>query len=115
MKNRVSRNPFLLVASFLQPHDICEWLRINMDNPARPPYPELDSELPPLPDNFAIVADERGCPAAECLQGDACSTCGSREYVDDNLQCVPCNGPMTCADGEPTRVVADGVCTMQCP
>lgn len=41
--------PFLLVASFLNPHDICEWARndfLKMDFIAQPPAPELCPELP---------------------------------------------------------------------
>lgn len=52
LRNRTSKNPFLMVASFLQPHDICEWLRINMNNPESLRYPELADQLPPLPSNF---------------------------------------------------------------
>lgn len=58
--------PFFLFASFVNPHDICEVARMidgqqerykNGDLPPFPP-PHL---CPPLPDNFAIPADE---PAA---------------------------------------------------
>jgi len=52
LHNRSNDRPFLLVASFLQPHDICEWLRLNMNNPDKPRYAELADELPPLPENF---------------------------------------------------------------
>ncbi|MGD8240130.1 MAG: sulfatase-like hydrolase/transferase [Armatimonadota bacterium] len=52
LRNRSGDRPFLLVASFMQPHDICEWLRLNMNNPGRLPYAELADELPPLPENF---------------------------------------------------------------
>ncbi|GAI82937.1 unnamed protein product, partial [marine sediment metagenome] len=52
LRNRSKSKPFLLVASFMQPHDICEWLRLNMENPAQLRYPELDRELPELPGNF---------------------------------------------------------------
>jgi len=52
LRNRTATRPFLLTASFLQPHDICEWLRLNMKNPDGLRYPELQQELPPLPDNF---------------------------------------------------------------
>jgi len=57
LRNRSSDTPFLMVASFMQPHDICEWLRLNMNNPGRLPYAELADELPPLPENFDY--DER--------------------------------------------------------
>ena len=52
LRNRSRSKPFLLVASFLQPHDICEWLRLNMENPAALRYPQLAGQLPELPDNF---------------------------------------------------------------
>jgi len=47
-----------MVASFLQPHDICEWLRLNMDNPGELRYPQLAGELPELPDNFQFDENE---------------------------------------------------------
>jgi len=58
LRNRSSQRPFLLVASFLQPHDICEWLRLNMKDQPELRYPELASELPPLPENFDIPSPE---------------------------------------------------------
>ena len=54
LRNRAASRPFLLVASFLQPHDICEWLRLNMAGAGRLRYPELAAELPPLPPNFEV-------------------------------------------------------------
>lgn len=51
-------NPFLLVASFLNPHDICEWARgdaLKMDVLADAPPPHLCPELPP---NWDIQANE---------------------------------------------------------
>ncbi|MCF3110021.1 sulfatase-like hydrolase/transferase [Niabella sp. CC-SYL272] len=50
--------PFLLVASFLNPHDICEWARgdaLKMDVLAAAPPP---SQCPQLPANWAIPANE---------------------------------------------------------
>lgn len=58
LRNRSKRKPFLLVASFMQPHDICEWLRLNMENPEGLRYPELAGELPELPDNFQFDGNE---------------------------------------------------------
>lgn len=52
LRNRKDARPFLMVASFMQPHDICEWLRINTENPDKLRYDEIANELPPLPDNF---------------------------------------------------------------
>ena len=55
--------PFFLVASFVDPHDICEWARMeagiqdrfkNGEVP-RPPPPD---QCPPVPDNFPIPAFE---------------------------------------------------------
>jgi arylsulfatase A-like enzyme len=60
LRNRSKSKPFLLVASFLQPHDICEWLRLNMDNPNVMRYPRLAGELPELPDNFEFDENEPG-------------------------------------------------------
>ena len=50
--------PFLLVASFLNPHDICEWARgdaLKMDLLAAAPPPD---RCPQLPANWAIPANE---------------------------------------------------------
>jgi choline-sulfatase len=58
LRNRSRTKPFLLVASFMQPHDICEWLRLNMNNPEKLPYPELAGALPELPDNFEFDENE---------------------------------------------------------
>lgn len=58
LRLRVSQKPFLLVASFLQPHDICEWLRLNLRDPGKLRYPELAAQLPPLPENFAYDPNE---------------------------------------------------------
>ncbi|MHC4556890.1 MAG: sulfatase family protein [Planctomycetota bacterium] len=58
LRNRSKSKPFLLVASFMQPHDICEWLRLNMNNPGKLRYPELAGELPELPENFEFDANE---------------------------------------------------------
>lgn len=58
LRGRDKSAPFLLVASFMQPHDICEWLRLNMENPARLRYPELADQLPDLPENFNFDENE---------------------------------------------------------
>lgn len=59
--NRTNTEPFLMVAALLQPHDICEWLRLNTYVPAELRYPELAGQLPALPDNFNFDPNE---PAA---------------------------------------------------
>ncbi|MFD1631303.1 sulfatase [Pseudopedobacter beijingensis] len=51
-------DPFLLVASFLNPHDICEWARndqLKMDFIGTPPPPE---QCPLLPANWRIAPNE---------------------------------------------------------
>jgi choline-sulfatase len=58
LRNRRGGDPFLMVASFMQPHDICEWLRLNRDVPQALRYPDLADELPPLPENFQFDARE---------------------------------------------------------
>ncbi|HUT34248.1 MAG TPA: sulfatase-like hydrolase/transferase [Planctomycetota bacterium] len=52
LRNRKGARPFFLVAGFLQPHDICYWLRQHATDPGELPYPELADKLPPLPPNF---------------------------------------------------------------
>ncbi|WP_460165947.1 sulfatase family protein [Thermostilla marina] len=57
LKNRAnSKTPFLLVASFLQPHDICFWGNHAGERmPETLPFPELEeAELPPLPPNLRV-------------------------------------------------------------
>lgn len=46
--------PFLMVASFMNPHDICEWIR---QHPGTHDYPEIDS-YPPAPGNMAVDPNE---------------------------------------------------------
>ena len=60
LRNRSKSKPFLLAASFMQPHDICEWLRLNMDNPQEIRYPQLAGKFPELPDNFEFDENEPG-------------------------------------------------------
>lgn len=70
-------NPWFLVASYCNPHDICEWARIaagmaeTMPNGDLPPAPSAE-KCPPLPDNFGIpprepsvIRDLQNNPAAE--------------------------------------------------
>jgi choline-sulfatase len=54
LRNRTGSDPFFLVSSFLQPHDICEWIDMNWDGANRLLFPEAAAGgLPPLPANFA--------------------------------------------------------------
>ncbi|UCD30173.1 MAG: sulfatase-like hydrolase/transferase, partial [Planctomycetota bacterium] len=50
--NRTGGKPFLLVGSFLNPHDICYWVMRNWGIPDGMRYKEIENELPPLPPNF---------------------------------------------------------------
>jgi len=52
LHNRDSAKPFVLVASFLQPHDVCQWTSMHKKAPDELPYPQIADELPPLPSNF---------------------------------------------------------------
>ena len=60
---REREKPFFLIASFLNPHDICEWARIHsgvsdeMRNGAVNPAPD-PAVCPPLPPNFDPPPDE---------------------------------------------------------
>jgi choline-sulfatase len=56
--NQKRDQPFFLVASFINPHDICEWARsqkLRMDEISAPPAPE---NCPPLPANLEIPENE---------------------------------------------------------
>lgn len=66
LRNRGGDQPFLMVASFLQPHDICQWTSMHKRAQDELPYPEIADELPPMPQNFdfdprepASVANQR--------------------------------------------------------
>jgi len=52
LRNRNKSKPFLLVASFLQPHDICQWVSMHFNQSDEPPYSGIANNLPPLPSNF---------------------------------------------------------------
>jgi choline-sulfatase len=56
--SRSNQNPFLLVASLHQPHDICNWVRFNIESRSTLKYPSIKDELPPLPTNFLEVENE---------------------------------------------------------
>lgn len=58
IRNCPTDHSFLMVASFMQPHDICEWLRLNTECPSELRYPELEGQLPPLPKNFSYDKQE---------------------------------------------------------
>ncbi|HKI88391.1 MAG TPA: sulfatase-like hydrolase/transferase [Draconibacterium sp.] len=57
LRNKKDDKPFLMVASFIQPHDICEWLRINQTSKGSR-FDEIKDELPPLPENFHFSFEE---------------------------------------------------------
>ena len=52
LRNYNSDKPFFLVCSLLEPHDMCEWLRLNLTSQDTLRYPQIADELPPLPVNF---------------------------------------------------------------
>jgi arylsulfatase A-like enzyme len=58
LHNRTGDEPFLLVASFLQPHDVCQWVSMHRNAPDELPYPEIAGKLPKLPPNFAYDENE---------------------------------------------------------
>lgn len=58
LRNRSRERPFLMVASFMQPHDICEWLRLNLRDQQKLRYPFISGDLPELPPNFAVSDSE---------------------------------------------------------
>jgi len=58
LHTRTGTDPFLLVASFLQPHDVCQWVSMHRRAPDQLPYPEIASKLPNLPPNFEYDTNE---------------------------------------------------------
>ncbi len=52
------QKPFLMAINYMQPHDICEWLRFNRKGKTHLPFTQIHGELPPLPDNFEIPENE---------------------------------------------------------
>jgi len=60
LHQRTSDDPFFMVASFLNPHDICEWHFHNIYAPDTLKFSEIADELPPLPDNFDYDPREPG-------------------------------------------------------
>lgn len=52
------KQPFLLVASFVNPHDICEWARGEVGKEGLIPDAPSPDQCPALPDNFDIPANE---------------------------------------------------------
>jgi choline-sulfatase/glucosamine-6-phosphate deaminase len=56
---QMRERPFFLVASFLNPHDICLWAKGLTGGYQTPPIPATSIEqCPPLPRNFGVPADE---------------------------------------------------------
>ena len=80
IENRSKSKPFLLVASFMQPHDICEWLRLNMNDPGKLRYPELAGELPELPANFQCDPSEPESTIQRRLGNEPAKGNWSREH-----------------------------------
>jgi len=58
LRNYESDNPFFMVASFLQPHDICQWIRVNKKLPDDFDIGKIKDVLPQLPENFGFDPDE---------------------------------------------------------
>jgi len=52
LTNRAGAKPFVLVASFLQPHDICQYVSMHRNAPDIIPYDGIADQLPELPANF---------------------------------------------------------------
>jgi len=50
--------PFILNVGIFQPHDICQWLRVNRDNPDKLVFDELKDQLPDLPSNYGVPKGE---------------------------------------------------------
>lgn len=53
-------DPFFLICSLVQPHDICHWLSLNQNALEQPWYPDMArvAPVPPVPHNFEPPPDE---------------------------------------------------------
>lgn len=51
LHNRSASDPFLLVASFLQPHDVCQFVSMHAGGIETLPYEGIEDQLPPMPAN----------------------------------------------------------------
>jgi arylsulfatase A-like enzyme len=60
MRNYRESDPFFLSVGLLNPHDICSFVLTHDHLEGRMPFPELESELPPLPPNFNARSNEPG-------------------------------------------------------
>ncbi|MGE9294242.1 MAG: sulfatase-like hydrolase/transferase [Puniceicoccales bacterium] len=78
--------PWFLVASFVNPHDICEWARMasgikdEYKNGSIPPAPDA-SQCPPIPENFAIPEGEPS--VIRELQAEAVRTYPVRDWDEE--------------------------------
>jgi choline-sulfatase len=103
LHNRTSPDPFLMVASFVQPHDICQWLRLNARKMDELPIGGLEGELPPLPDNFNYDPLEPGPVASRRAGNEGVSNNWSEEQWRYYLWCYYRQVEMV--DGEIGRVL----------
>jgi len=60
LRNRTRDKPFLMVASFLQPHDVCQFVSMHAKSGEMVFYKAVADELPPLPPNFKYDPREPG-------------------------------------------------------
>ena len=57
LMNRDRSKPFLMHVAFMNPHDICSISAMPVID-GNFPYPEIENQLPPLPENFDARPDE---------------------------------------------------------
>lgn len=72
------KNPFLMATQLLQPHDVCETIRFNHNHRKTCVYPDIEANLPPLPNSFA--ADHLS-DITKPLERDAWSEMDWRYYL----------------------------------
>lgn len=58
LRSRRPGKPFLMVASFLQPHDVCQFVGMHQKSGEMVFYDAVADELPPLPPNFNYDTNE---------------------------------------------------------
>lgn len=58
LQNKDRSKPFYLTVNFLQPHDICNWIKRHNKNHKDRHLDSVLNELPPLPENFNVILEE---------------------------------------------------------
>ena len=88
LRNRARGKPFFLVASFLQPHDVCQFVSMYTRAADELPYPQIAEQLPTLPPNFEFDRREPATLVNRKKKGPTWSEQQWRYYIWNYLRMV---------------------------